>query len=177
MLSHAQATSVNGDPGTLFTFTPVESSHSGEAFNPCPLPTPSLHSAPLYMDMFYFRSSCLLAALSAAQRGTNSILIGTYLGNVRNPIFLSNPCSLPQSSCSLLFVSNFGVLLISLPFESQQRAASWADMSAASCTLQIDFFFSGSIHLQQFNPLKALTQGPCCAVLLQPPHTGFNIWY
>lgn len=91
-----QAVSVWRDPETLFTgFMPVESLHSREAFNPCPLPVPSLYSSPLYMDMFYFHSSCLLAALSAAQQATNSILIGTYLGNVRNLIFLSNHCSLP----------------------------------------------------------------------------------
>lgn len=91
-----QAVSVRRDLGTLFTgFMPVESLYSGEAFNPCPLPFPSLYSSPLYMDMFYFHSSCLLAALSAAQQGTNSVLIGTYLGNVRNLIFLSNHCSLP----------------------------------------------------------------------------------
>lgn len=82
--------------GTLFTgLTPVESTHSGEAFNPCPLSAPFLHSSPLYMDMFYFYSSFLLAALLAAQQGTNSLLIGTYLGNRRNPIFLRNPYSLP----------------------------------------------------------------------------------
>lgn len=55
----------------------------------CSAPAPSLLGSPLYMDMFYFYSSFLLAALSAAQQGTNSPLIGTYLGNVRNPIFLS----------------------------------------------------------------------------------------
>lgn len=99
------ALSVSGDSGTLFTgFMPVESTHSGEAFNPCPLPAPSLHSSPLYMDMFYFHSSFLLAALSVAQQGTNSLLIGTYLGNGRNLIFLSNPPL--SSSCPVLLVSN-----------------------------------------------------------------------
>lgn len=38
------------------------------------------------MDMFYFHSSILLDALSAAQRGTSSLLLGTYLGKGRNPI-------------------------------------------------------------------------------------------
>lgn len=109
--------SVSGDSGTLFTgFMPVESTHSGEAFNPCPFPAPSLHSSPLYMDMFYFHSSFLLAALSVAQQGTNSLLIGTYLGNGRNPIFLSNPYPpsvlfLPSSSClKLIFITNFLLL-------------------------------------------------------------------
>lgn len=103
-----RAASVSRDSGTLFTgFTPVESTHSGEAFNPCPLPAPCLRSSPLYMDMFYFHSSFLLAALSAAQQGTNSLLIGTYLGSGRNPIFLSEPYSLPlSSSCPVLLVSN-----------------------------------------------------------------------
>lgn len=117
--------SVSRDSGTLFTgFTPVESSHSGETFNPWPLPAPSLHSYPLYMDMFYFHISFLLAALSAAQQGINSLLIGTYLGNGRNPIFSSNPCFPAPSSCpppglfslsqtlKLLFVTIFSCRVI-----------------------------------------------------------------
>ena len=63
----------------------------GEAFNSCPVTAPSLHGFPLYMDMFCFNSSFLLAALSVAQRGTHLLFIGTYLGKGRNPIFLSNP--------------------------------------------------------------------------------------
>lgn len=103
--------SISGDSGALFIgFMPAESTHSAEAFNPCPLTAPSLHGSPLYMDMFYFHSSFLLAALSAAQQGTNSLLIGTYLGKGRNPIFLSNRYSLPlssSSSCTDVLVSNF----------------------------------------------------------------------
>lgn len=75
-------------------FMCVKSTHSGKAFNPCPLTAPSLHGFPLYMDMFCFSSFFLLAALSVAQRGTYSLFIGTYLGKGRNPIFLSNPYSL-----------------------------------------------------------------------------------
>lgn len=55
VLSHAQG------------FMPVESTHSGKAFNPCPLAAPSLRGFPLYMDMFCFSSSFLLAALSVTQ--------------------------------------------------------------------------------------------------------------
>lgn len=46
-----QGESVSGDLGTLFTgLEPVESTHSGEAFNPCPQPAPvllCLSTAPL----------------------------------------------------------------------------------------------------------------------------------
>lgn len=77
-------------------FMRVTSTHSAKAFNPCPLTAPSLHGFPLYMDMFCFSSFFLLAALSVAQRGTYSLFIGTYLGKGRNPMFLSNPYSLPQ---------------------------------------------------------------------------------
>lgn len=100
-------------------------------FNPCPVIAPSLHGFPLYMDMFCFDSSFLLAALSVAQRGTHSLFIGTYLGKERNPMFLSNPSSLPQplrlpgltwmtlSSVALtiqflLFISSFSCAAISL---------------------------------------------------------------
>lgn len=76
-----------GTPG----FRPWNAGEPGAAFNPCPLPAPSLHGFPLYMDMFCLNSSFLLAALSAAQRGTHSLFIGTYLGKGRNPVFLSNP--------------------------------------------------------------------------------------
>lgn len=55
------------------------------------------------------------AALSAAQRGTNSLLIGTYLGNDRNPIVLSNCCSLPLPNSPGLKISSFCLLLIFLP--------------------------------------------------------------
>lgn len=70
---------------------PWKAGEPGEAFNPCPLTAPSLHGFPLYMDMFCFNSSFLLAALSVALRGTHSLFIGTYLGKGRNPMFLSNP--------------------------------------------------------------------------------------
>lgn len=76
-----------GTPG----FRPWKAGEPEAAFNPCPLPAPSLHGFPLYMDMFCLNSSFLLAALSAAQRGTHSLFIGTYLGKGRNPVFLSNP--------------------------------------------------------------------------------------
>lgn len=76
-----------GTPG----FRPWKAGEPGAAFNPCPLPALSLHGFPLYMDMFCLNSSFLLAALSAAQRGTHSLFIGTYLGKGRNPVFLSNP--------------------------------------------------------------------------------------
>lgn len=83
-------------------FMCVKSTHSGKAFNPCPLTAPSLHGFPLYMDMFCFSSFFLLAALSVAQRGTYSLFIGTYLGKGRNPMFLSNPYSLPWPVLSAL---------------------------------------------------------------------------
>lgn len=73
--------SVSGDSATLFTgLTPVESSDSGEAFNPCPHPAPSPQLSSLYGHVL-FPQPFLLAALSAAQQGTNSLLIATYLGN------------------------------------------------------------------------------------------------
>lgn len=95
--------------GDSFTgFRPVESTHSGEAFNPCPLPAPSLHSSPLYMDMFYFHSSFLLVALSAAQQGTDSLFNRYLFGQwEKSHFFFSKPHSLPlSSSCPALLVSN-----------------------------------------------------------------------
>lgn len=107
--------SISRDSGTLFTgCMPTENTHSGEAFNPCPLAAPALPDFPLYMDMFCIRSSFLLAALSAAQQGTNSLLIGTYLGKGRNPIFLNNPYSLPLPSCTCNKLSSFSVIPILL---------------------------------------------------------------
>lgn len=52
-----QSVSINTDSGAIFTgFMPGESTHSGEAFNPCLLTAPSFHVSPLYMDMFCFHS-------------------------------------------------------------------------------------------------------------------------
>ncbi len=112
--------SVSGDSGTLFTgFTPVESAHSGEAFNPCPLPAPSLHSSPLYMDMFYFHSSFLLAALSVAQQGTNSLFNRYLFGQwEKSHIFEQPPpplCPPPaqislSQTLKLIFITHFLLL-------------------------------------------------------------------
>lgn len=117
ILNHAHSmpllVSISRDSGTLFTgFMPMENTHSGEAFNPCPLTAPSLPGFPLYMDMFCIHSSFLLAALSAAQQGTKSLLIGTYLGKGRNPIFLNNPYSLPLPSSTCEKLSSFSVMPI-----------------------------------------------------------------
>lgn len=153
-----QPVSVSRDSGTLFTgFLPVESLHSGEAFNPCPLPVPSVYSSPLYMDMFYFHSSCLLAALSPAQRGTNSILIGTYLVNVRNifeqqlfPLPVLLPPNLPLLKLPkfyLLLISLAGLSLISrcpTDMDSWQKAV-WLTFLMWQTSSQIEFLLL-SIH-------------------------------
>lgn len=72
----------------------------GKHLTPAPLLLPL---SPAFLSIWtcsVSTGSFLPAALSAAQQGTNSLLIGTYLGKGRNPIFLNNSYSLPLPSCT-----------------------------------------------------------------------------